>query len=221
MLYSYGKETLLKEGWTSNINRAYLYNTSGEVITYASATFTCGTDGILYSTSSIVFSVPEATYNVSYVEIGKWTDDPDGEGPGIAMFTPYYKETLDEVYDFINDGTVTVQNFTIYTNSSYMTALGAQVMFTAGLLGINTAKLYATDTLIDTETITMAWDSVSEKIEANATIEFTVPAGTNGINKINLLNAGGTLIYTKPITTYNYLTDGYLRVTDLIIGVTA
>ena len=211
-LYDSGKSHLFNLGWTSGINKIYLYTSGNVLVDSQSVTFTYS-GGVLVPTADIVFNVPAGTSNVAYVEIGRYTpEDP----PIPAIFNPYYKEGFSTTYNFTTAGTLTIDSWELNIGGTGLQAAGEEALFTTGWAStITQAKLYTVgDALVDTQSITFEVNG-SYQLVPTAAVTFDVAGSTNDVKYINLCDASNNVYFKRLFSgDYDFPTAGTLLVSS-------
>lgn len=108
-----------------------------------------------------------------------------------------------------------------------ITTAGKYRMFKTGWKNYaNKIKLY-TDlgTLVDTQTVTFAYNSTNKTIEPTANVVFDVSSGTSNVSYVELIyndTLTDTVLYTKELPAlYDFPTAGTLTIDNWAIGITS
>lgn len=215
-VYTSGKYTLFKDGWTSRINQIRLYTNTNTLVNTQSVTFAYNSgDQSIRPSANIVFNVAGGTNNVAYVIIGRETG---------GIFTEYYSKDLPELYSFSTAGTLTIDSFILTLSSSFLLTQGKADLWQSGWESkITTAKLYTSgDALVDTNDIAFTANVSTGAFPMTGTEVFDVAGGTNNVNYITLGYNDGTdkVLYKRTfISNYNFPTAGTLTVSSWSITV--
>jgi hypothetical protein len=206
-----GRKELFDDGWTANVTWARLYTNLDVLVDEQPLTLTydSGLD-ILKPTADIVFDVGAGTDDVAYVSFGYTIP---AQEPAPAFDFELYFKVLPSLYDFITDGTLTIDSWDITFSGTYLLLAGRQVLIPTGFTSkITTAKLYSsTNALLDTQSVTFVTDNQTGVMSPNADIIFDVDSGI--ASRIKLYNTGGTELYNRTLnTTYTFTTKGTLTV---------
>jgi len=199
-----GSYELFNSGWESKIAWARLYTNLDVLVDEQACSFTYS-GSTLNPTADIVFDVGAGVNDVAYIILGYTTGTP--------LDIEMYSKDLPALYDFTTAGTLTVDSWAITLGGTSLTADGRPVLAQDGFVStIVSAKLYnASDTLLDTQSVTMSASPSTGVMSPTADIVFDVATGGVAYY-ITLCNTGGTELYKRIIGSYTFATAGKLTV---------
>jgi len=209
-----GKYNLFKSGWKSKVVKAYLYDADDTLINSQDVTMVMSGNTMVLS-EPIVFDVASGANDVSYVVIGDFVG---------SLLVPYYQKDLPALYDFPTAGTLTINTWVFSIGGIYTTTTGKTELLNNGWESkIEWAKLYTTgNVLVNTQSTTFATNSSTGAFNCSADIVFPVTGGTTNVSYISLgyTNGSDVVLYQRTMSpTYNYPTEGTLRVDDWSITI--